>query len=559
MKKICILCVLTIFAISCSKKTELIKLEEPKFLAPLESLPIKVFKTPDAAEHFHTSRDLKSFIEFDGILRLIPQNADTVENFYFQIHCPAEWKCDDGKAFVKRNEVILDADFKYGQNVSYGIPSVIIDKKDLDLKKPTVDFLIDEKSEFPKTPIDPKIFKFWIGNGARFSQINQIKAFVDLIKFKKLDPRYAILTQDKDVSVTLKKAYSIQEESELNDYLAEFSKSPLDNDSQKLIDEKLKLEREILFSTLFHVESTWKQIAEQFNALTKNPYAQEIAFQKIIETGQFNIDGRLEYSFVGKTPDKNISAATWKLEIKTGEGVYLTENLLSGTPIKSEIIGLKANPNPDSLTFIVSTTGGDLNLTTVELPKVFDGAEKLKKIISEIPKNYKEIIDQNYKDPQTAAILVALKFGKGGYDRSLGEYVYKVDDINAIIYQFKNNSIILANDDTFIEEMDYNLGGDLKLTKWYQRYDKETKMRSVFIDYAIEGCARECYLTKYPDNLCFRSGDILEVRFSPLNLFSAAGESVQGELEDVKFSSTGKPSEYCFAPLLGHGPKREWD
>ncbi|MCG9875944.1 MAG: hypothetical protein MH321_14300 [Leptospiraceae bacterium] len=120
-------------------------------------------------------------------------------------------------------------------------------------------------------------------------------------------------------------------------------------------------------------------------------------------------------------------------------------------------------------------------------------------------------------------------------------------------------NIIRANDDTFIEDLDYNLGGDLILSKWYQRYDKETKMRSVFIDYAIEGCARECYSTKYPENLCFRSGDILEVKFSPMNLFAAAGESVEGVLEDIKYSSSGKPSEYCFAPLLGHGPKQDWE
>ena len=552
-----ILLIFIFFISSCTKKTEFIPFPEGKYLVPLEDMfHYEIFKKPDDSAVFKRIGVKEQILKINGVLRLIPINEYTVENFFFEITCPEVWKCIDGKAYLKRDSYRFDKDFSYGKN-QLGSNALLLEKSELDRLSPTIDFLLKKKFDLPKTGIDGKVFQFIVsGNTPRLENIITLKALINTLHFRKLDSRNEpLLNKDHLGAKQLTQLHETTNVEVLKETFDGYPKEVLDKSSLKILEQEISKQfQEYYASPFFGVESTWQEIAEKFNSFHTYPYFQEYAFQKILDSGLFTISGRTDYQLVGITLDKSIPSARWNLEIKEGDGVTLVEKLSSGSSTKSELKKIAAKAEEDSLAFSLETTDGILEIQTKELPKVFYGFEKVKNYLKGLPKTYKELVNLKSSDPRSATILVAMKFGKGGFDRKKGEYIYEISDINHIIYLFKNNNIINAGEDEYSGEVyGHHDGADIytAITRWYQKYDKQTKSRSVFLNYTAGGCGRECSETKHNDNLCFTTGDTLIVHFKQPILNVAIGESsFATEYGNFKLESTRSGIDFaCFLPF----------
>jgi hypothetical protein len=286
-----------------------------------------------------------------------------------------------------------------------------------------------------------------------------------------------------------------------------------------------------------NVEKSWQTIQREYKELGIVPDAKQKVLESILKTAEYKVVGREGITQINGIDSKQENGVKLQKNKTTGNLEIVSSNTALNT---FEIAQSEILPNTeDSVKLrLTSPAGEELNLESMGIPKAFKGAETLKEYVKTIPKTIDEI-QSNANNVQQAAMNAALRFGVGKFDREAGKYIYEIQNVNVVLALFKNNSVFNASDSEYSQEVSSRFGETI-ITKFYQKYDKATKVQTLFLNYENEGCARECSTYPVPDNLCFTTGDSLIVKFTPSDL-EALSEV------DVKFSAA--KSEYCNYPF----------
>lgn len=167
--------------------------------------------------------------------------------------------------------------------------------------------------------------------------------------------------------------------------------------------------------------------------------------------------------------------------------------------------GIRAQAHENGLAFELSTADGEkLNVRPLKLSSFLAAANP-----TEL-KKYRTMAQDEIMGERTferRAVLTALKYGVGDYDRAARRFRFelKMDDPKVYwkaLALFKSSpSIDVFESDVYKGTMDIDYGeGDGM--GWYQTYDRDSKHSSLKVHGRYEECGRECF-TEEVDQVCF--------------------------------------------------------
>lgn len=540
------LSIFLIFSISfCNKQEEFIKFEQHMVIFPINNISEEIYSY-DKTEKSHGLTDSLHSIETDGILIIFSKNAGK-KQIFFRIKCPDYWDCKNGYGLLKRESLYLEDVEKFGENVSKENPALIIKKEDLDKYDETKRYIrLSYLKPFPKNGIQLKFLNFQLRTSTdyKFNRLltMQLYYIYDIILNKKTDKRYDGLYFWGRGAKTFEKLISMNSDIELNEFITR-ENFKLDLHTYKELDKKAQgiLEEELF--KLFHILIDPKEIVSFFNDLSKYPYLKEKAFKQMLETISFyKISLNEETSKFDSLTNQNVNSK-WKID--PNELKKLIEIPNNGNIKFYEILNIKANIIENKISFEITLEDNDVILLTSEnIVDIFDGKNKLEKYISQLP-FINEIINQNKQNPRKAAMLMALKIGKGKYDTSSSEFQYLIENDKAVFLLLKNNFAIKAKENEYIGSTSYNVsvfqGNPLTLDGWYQTHDKETNERSFYLNFTEMDCGCfECEYKKHYDELCYKSGFEFKITFPISSIFL-------NENENITISSDDIENKYCLS------------
>ncbi len=525
---------------ACSKKTEYIPFQESHFIIIYSDARFDLVSNEDKKTVIKSFSNYQGVIQVDGIHRFIPQNDTDRELYSFQIKCLTEWKCPEGIALLSRGNFAMNPSFSYGENPIDTSFAYLVNKTNLKSAHETLTFLNQPNIELPSSGFNKEVFSDWIkqhADGNRYALVNLYYLF-ESWKNKVYDPEFNKVLSRAPLS--LKRLSELKDEKEIESYVLSH---PIDqeilNDPkireayQHLIDENL--------ATFFHIEQPIKVIQNDFETFASIPYLKELAFQKIMESGEFVFDPPPPSELIPNGENLVLTGKDWTINVKRPRNVKLQFKFLPGK--EWEIKNIQSITNDESLVFKITTvTEEEFQIKSRELPKVFDGAERMKKFAATLPKKANEIIDEYAsKSTKEAGVYLALKFGKGGFDSQSNNYVYELDDPSTIHYLFKNNHYIKADKSEISGDLFGKIGDDyetIQLEGWYQKYNKETKEYFVFLNFTEIFCGCDCSEYKKREQKCWNSGNLLKVKFP-------ASAVLNKDFEDTKLEFESPDSNAC--------------
>lgn len=438
----------------------------------------------------------------------------------------------------------MNSKFSYGENPSYGPNGYFILQTNVKSAVETLQFLTQNDAEVPISGFNKEVFKDWIQTNESLGEESFVNLYYlfEIWKNKVFDPEFSKVLSRTHKS--LKYVSELKDPSEMESFIV---KHPIDADIlnepkiqsayQNYITRQLDL--------LFHIERSNQEISNQFESFSEIPYLQELAFQKIMESGEFVFDPLPPTEIVPNAETISRTKKNWTLSIKRPRQVSLRFSFLPNAEWK--IKKIQSVPNEDSLLFkLIADSGEEFHFKSKQLPKVFDGAEKMKLFTSTLAKKATEIIDKYSSDSaKQAGVYLALKFGKGVYDPIHNIYDYTIDDPAIIHYFFKNNKIIKADKSEISGDLYYKTGDEYTthiFDAWYQKYNKETKEYTVFLNYTTQSCGCDCFEDKYVDKQCWTAGEVIQIRFP--------GDVILNQnFSEAKVTFEKPDSEICNEPL----------
>ncbi|TGM47560.1 hypothetical protein EHQ92_06515 [Leptospira biflexa] len=541
-KSLILLTLILLIVVHCRKKTEEILLPEKLYIIPFANNTVSIYHSLDTLERVSAFEKDKYWV-VSGILKLVPKNqGDKVISFLFG-DCDSRFKCTDGKFYIKLNTIQYNADAGLDLQTNLVAPfsPVYIAKKDqVDSIIEGIQFYNQPSSEYPSKGLSDSFVDHMI-------QVNKSLAYHDKNEF--LIPFYVLqrmivtkgnvnfpeldLTTYK-ISSTLQSLMDAKKNGDLSSFVFP---TPVSDKQMKVLEELVEETRKERIFNLMNVEKSWQTIQREYKELGIVPDAKQKVLESILKTAEYKVVGREGITQINGIDSKQENGVKLQKNKTTGNLEIVSSNTALNT---FEIAQSEILPNTeDSVKLrLTSPTGEELNLESMGIPKAFKGAETLKEYVKNIPKTIDEI-QSNANNVQQAAMNAALRFGVGKFDREAGKYIYEIQNVNVVLALFKNNSVFNASDSEYSQEVSSRFGETI-ITKFYQKYDKATKVQTLFLNYENEGCARECSTYPVPDNLCFTTGDSLIVKFTPSDL-EALSEV------DVKFSAA--KSEYCNYPF----------
>ncbi|TGM01523.1 hypothetical protein [Leptospira jelokensis] len=531
-----------LFAINCSKKTEEILLPEKLYVIPFANNTVSVYHSLDTLERVSTFEKDKYWV-VNGILKLVPKNqGDKVISFLFG-DCDSRFKCSDGKFYIKLNTIHYNADAGLDVPMSLAAPfsPVYIAKKDqVDSIVEGIQFFNQPTSEYPAKGLNSSFVDHMLEITKSLGKQDRNEILIPFYVLQKMIstkgnanfPEFD-LTNYK-ISSTLQSIVDAKTSGSLSSFVFPTSFS----DKQiKVLEELVEETRKERIFNLMNVEKSWQTIQKEYKELAKVPDTKQKVLESILKTAEYKVIGREGLLQINGLDPKQENGVKFQKNKTTGNLEIVSTNSALNTfeVSQSEIL-----PNTeDSVKLrLTSPTGEELILESIGIPKAFKGAETLKEYVKSIPKTIDEIISAA-SNVQRSAMNAALRFGVGKFDRESGQYIYEIQNVNVVLALFKNNSVFSASDSEYSQEVSSRFGDEI-ITKFYQKYDKVTKVQTLFLNYEVEGCARECNTYPYPDNLCFTTGDSLIVKFTPSDL------EVSEEV-DIKFSAA--KSKFCNYPF----------
>ncbi|TGK85919.1 hypothetical protein EHQ23_14990 [Leptospira bourretii] len=432
-----LLLLFTVIQMNCSKK-KVENFTDPKkifFIDPKDAIEVLQTEEP-LAEKIGTISDIDSV---EVVASIAFEKKDMVYKTY-QIKCPTsiKHKCKTEFGYIREFDVASSDYFNSTSNNS----SLL--KKRLVVSEGEY----NESNDIKKLILDPKsiksmiilyhynIFQFLINAlvaqpDDRMLKTEEMYQIIKLVANPSLEDQYV---------TSLKKKYPFLNEV---DEAGAITSVATNNDfEQKLTETRNELLNSYIAGFPLR-SSTFKGLVGQFNRVKSFPYLTEKIFEYLSKEGVYSVSGFEAQYFVNadsgsialnrlKKIDQNLDptkvVALFAILNDAGTNFRLKVQILdmNGNVTKEDsysLVSISAEESGSSLGFKVKTDKQDFILSPLETtPNLLIAGEGFKEYLKSIPGDYKDIIKNN--DYEKAKMLIALKFGEGGFDEKLGKMVY---------------------------------------------------------------------------------------------------------------------------------------
>ncbi|TGM61757.1 hypothetical protein [Leptospira vanthielii] len=463
---------------------------------------------------------------------------------YFEVLCPERLKsaCDDGKAYFQSKFRLHSDSIVYTVNEGHAVfPDItvgtIIAKSDFD----TLNSLRD-----------------WLRSPDKIKSIDLTKVNYNLlntalgIEFQKVDDRLKVINEllllpslmtnpnpkDPRMQAIAKRYIGLKEKS---------NGITLASNSSAEIFDHLKEQQDKILTQLF-VEypvraDSYKGLVSQFNKYKSHYLVTEKLFQLISKNGAYSAKGLpfqyFSYSESSQSAmdivkkfqpnlDSTAIVANGKLVFKENDGVFfeITQMDVSGNAGSDEsleVISISAEESGKSIGFRIKLASGELILTPLApTDLLLTSGQGFKEFLATIPKDYKEILKTN--PYEKALVLIAAKFGEGGYDETIGEMQYRLytTDRYWLIYEVVRSHPNIKRDKESSGSFVTN-HGSAEDGSCYEDFQWRQPKGEFYVSGIYSGCQGEGGSgPKRSEELCFSesSGDLLLITFSAKDLRS---------------------------------------
>lgn len=521
---------------NCSKK----KVENftvPKkifFVDPKDTIEVLQTEEP-LAEKIGTIGDLDAV---QVVASIAFEKKDMVYKTY-QIKCPTsiKQKCKTDFGYIREFDV-AGSDFLKSSsfNVANQKKKIIVSDEEYNESNDVKKWILDPKSVKSSITFNYfTIFQFLLETLVLSpdDQLLKIEELYQVIKLVENPSR-----EDQYVT-SLKKKYPILNEV---DEAGAISSIKTNNDFDQRLTE-LRNELVNSFIAGFPLRSsTFKGLVGQFNKLKNYPYLSEKVFESLSKEGVYSVSGFESQYLVNsdsgslaitklKKIDPNLdptkTVGRFEILSEAGANFRIKTQILDamGNDTKEEtysIVSISAEESGSSMGFKVKTDKQDFILSPLETtPNLLIAGEGFKEYVKAIPSDYKDIIKNN--SYEKAKMLIALKFGEGGFDDKLGKMVYTLSAskrywIMLDLFRF-NPSVTRSTDYSGTLETSFSVDDSTCITT--------TKWRQPKGELYITGIEKSCYSdyeeTVEPSEfICFYDGSrrYFQIEFSPSELRS---------------------------------------
>jgi hypothetical protein len=423
------------------------------------------YKTPNSIYLFDPNSELEVFkeptpkseslgkikaSEFGLITATIEVVNDEKSQYFSQMVCPdsIKSKCEDGKAYF--NKGILVQSDQLDNLIGDGLP-VEFNKNYIGIED-GLDIIEDAKALRNFLSAPSKVKEINLKGTLILKALN----IVTLTLFPNPDDRLKVLSEliilsdlsentnytDSRYDIVYKK-YAIMKDFKVSETsVFGLSASDTKNLVSGLQSQKENIEKSFYIGFPLRT-STYKGFVAQFNKFKNHYYVQEKLFQKIIENGAYTIKG-LPFQYFSNASDNskandiikkfvpdletNALVGNGNLEFLGRDGVKLSVSIqdFNGNSVSKESYEIKsilAEENGNSVGFRIKTDVGEFFLIPLDITDyLLTSGQGFKEFLTTLPKDYKEILKNN--NYEKAVMLVAAKFGVGGFDESTGKMNY---------------------------------------------------------------------------------------------------------------------------------------
>lgn len=330
-----------------------------------------------------------------------------------------------------------------------------------------------------------------------------------------------------------------------------------DTESSDLIvnwrEQKDVLEKQ-LFSEFSVRSNSYKGLVTQFNKFKNHYWISERLFELIAKNGAYSAKG-LPFQYFSLSDSSQTALdvvkkfqtnfdplsvfANGKLEFKENEGVFLHITQIDGSGNLGsdetlEIQSITAEESGGSIGFRIKLKAGEVILTPLATTDyLLTSGQGFKEFLATIPKDYKEILKTNPYNK--AVVLIAAKFGEGGFNEELGQMLYRLPmpDRYWMVYELVRQHPNIKRDKestgTFVDSYGHAPDGSC-----YSSFQWRQPKGEFYVSAVYAGCQGEGGSTpEREEEVCFSesySYDFL-VSFSPSDL-RAENPNINIELDN---------------------------
>ncbi|TGM02127.1 hypothetical protein [Leptospira jelokensis] len=368
---------------------------------------------------------------------------------YFEVICPERLKaqCDEGKAYFLSTSK-LSADYV----------TRLLDMGNAFLPEKAVGTIVG-KNDYGVI----NALRQWLVTPEKIKSIDLSKVNPDIfnialaLEFPKPDDRLKVLNElvllpnlvGQDTPKDLRLAAIVKRYAVLRETGKEGSGLVLPEGQSSSLVENWKLQKEVIEKQLYSEFSvranSYKGLVVQFNKFKNHYLVPEMIFQLIAKDGAYSAKG-LPFQYFSLSSSSQTAldivkkfqtnfdplsvVANGKLEFKENEGVFMhitqmdgSGNLGSDETI--EVLSIVAEESGGSIGFRIKLKSGEVILTPLATTDyLLTSGQGFKEFLATIPKDYKEIFKTNAYEK--AVVLVAAKFGEGGFNEEIGEMQYRL-------------------------------------------------------------------------------------------------------------------------------------
>lgn len=371
---------------------------------------------------------------------------------YFQVNCPDRLKaqCEDGKAYFPSTSRVdthyvaglLDSGKAFVSEKSAG---TIVGKTDYEVINSIRQWLLtpEKIKSIDLSKVNAGIFNIALAlefpkPDDRLKVVNELVLLPNLVgQTSPKDPRHAAI---------VKRFAALRETGKDGSGLI------LPEAGSYLI-ENWKLQKDVMEKQLYSEfavrANSYKGLVVQFNKFKNHYLIPEMLFQLIAKDGAYSAKG-LPFQYLSLS-DSSQSAmdivkkfqtnfdplsvvANGKLEFKENEGVFLHITQMDGSGNLGsdetlEVLSIIAEESGGSIGFRIKLKAGEVILTPLATTDyLLTSGQGFKEFLATIPKDYKEIFKTN--PYEKAVVLVAAKFGEGGFNEEIGEMQYRLSTVD---------------------------------------------------------------------------------------------------------------------------------
>lgn len=477
---------------------------------------------------------------------------------YYEVKCPDRLKdkCDDGKAYfpIKSTMDAIAISYQMGDGKAF-IPEKtvgsIVGKNDFELVNAIRQWLVtpEKIKRIDLTKVKLEIFNLAMAlefpkTDDRLKVINELVLLPVLVNQGTLnDPRQMAIT----------KRYAALRESGKDGVGLILPDMESSNLIANLRGQKEILEKQ-LFSEFSVRANSYKGLVTQFNKFKNHYWIPERIFELIAKNGAYSAKGLpFQYFSLSDSSQSAIDivkkfqtnfdsmsvVANGKLEFKENVGVFLHITQIDGSGNLGsdetlEILSITAEESGGSIGFRIKLKSGEVILTPLATTDyLLTSGQGFKEFLATIPKDYKEILKTN--PYHKAVVLIAAKFGEGGFNEELGQMFYRLPMperywmVYELVRQHPNIKRDKESTGTFVDSYGFAPDGSC-----YEKFQWRQPKGEFFVSAVYAGCQSEGGSTpEREEELCFsvdRSYDFY-VSFAPSDL-RAENPNINMELDN---------------------------